>query len=333
MNGLTRTFIISCLLTFAVLNAADPRREKPRLSIKPAVKNLAIEELQYTSKETTQKGKPQITDKFTFQIPNWNYYSDIPASLRLFDYEERVWVDASVDKNQSRYCFKRNECTIFGCSFRRECKAHVTLEKPLIGYDLLKSGGCDGEEFKTQPFTKGRWGAPEEEEEDVGLCYLITISSGGQSVAQMYPENCSQKKVVVNTEHHQLAAAPFLGRQSRSTSSHSITQFTKQWIGGFRKFVCKVRYTHMGGPVDLGFGIPTADVKVYYKNDDGASWGSHLLDLSWVNYNNDGVNKFESRVSKGHLQEQGVKWNKCFKCEVEINDEMERSCLGDCDCD
>ena len=332
MNGLTRTFIISCLLTFAVLDAADPRREKPGLPIKPTVKNLAIEKLQYTSKETTQKGQPQITDKFTFQISNWNYYCDIPASLRLFDYEERVWVDASVDKNQGKYCFEKNECTIFRCSNRWECKTQVTLEKPLIGYDLLKSGGCDGDEFKTQPFSKGRWGALEEEEEDEGLCYLITISSGGQSVAQMYPENCSQKRVQVNPEHQQLAAAPFLSRQSRTVSPHSITQFTKNTNSGFRKFVCKVKYTHMGSdPVNLSSGIPTADVKVYYNS--GAGWGSYLLNLRWVNYNSaSGVNKFESWVSKEHLQEQGVKWNKCFKCEVEIDGVTERSCLGKCDC-
>ena len=336
MNGLIRTFIISCLLTFAVLDAADPRREKPGLPIKPTVKNLAIEKLQYTSKETTQKGQPQITDKFTFQISNWNYYSDIPASLRLFDYEERVWVDASVDKNQGKYCFEKNECTIFRCSNRWECKTQVTLEKPLIGYDLLKSGGCDGDEFKTQPFSKGRWGALEEEEEDEGLCYLITISSGGQSVAQMYPENCSQKQVQVSdksfySEHQQLAAAPFFSRQSRTPSSHYITQFTKNTNGGFRKFVCKVKYTHMGGPVNLGYGSPTADVKVYYKNNNSASWGSHLLNLSWDNYN-DGVNKFESWVSKESLQEQGVKWKKCFKCEVEIDGVTKRSCLGNCSC-
>lgn len=338
MYSLAWILTVYSFFACAELSVADTLREDPggdprkayepgSISITPTIKNV-----KYTSEKTLQDKQPQITEQFRFQVPVGRYDLEIPVSLRLFDYEARAWVDTSVDKRQSKYCYYRNECRMFGCSRRWGCETQVTLEKPLIGFDLLKSGGCNGDDFTPQPFSQGRWGAPEKDGEETDRCYLITISAGGQSAAQMIPENCSQKRVpVLDVEEQQQAAEPFQSRHSRSTSSHSITQFTKRKMGGLRKFVCRVAYTHMGGSVNLSSGFPSANVKVFYKNNDSATWGSHLLDLSWNNYNG-ADNGFVSWVSKEHLQEQGVRWNKCYKCEVRINGVVERSCLGNCTC-
>ena len=120
-------------------------------------------------------------------------------------------------------------------------------------------------------------------------------------------------------------------RQKRNTAVTSITQFKKQKVEDDRKFVCRVTHSHSGGSLSFQNGIPTADVKVYYKPSNNANWGSHLLDLQWSSFT-DGKNKFVSSVTKQHLHSQGVEWNKCFKCEVTINGIVSRKCRGRCTC-
>lgn len=308
-----------------------PERKEKKQDLELELMDADIEDLNYVRKSTEDpviQGEMQITDYFEFQIPGTSCKdkrgkcqpvkpSQTFKSLLLFDSEEGVWVEASAEEEQNGNT--------------------ITLTKPLIGYDLLKPSGCGKEQFKTQPYSEGKWGHLKEEEERA-QCYMVSVSTSGQSFSQMYPDNCAETEAAIyKDENVQVNYAPYKdfqmsskvhNIQKRNTHSAEITQFTKTKIGNNRKFVCKVDYTHSGYPTGLGNNIPDADVKVYYRPPNSASWGTVLLDLEWKNFSPGGKNKFESWVSKQHLNNQGVGWNKCFKCEVTINNMVERECLG-----
>ena len=298
---------------------------------------LSIEGLQYSREDDgcAAKGTPQLTDKFVFRVPS-GFPAWTAVSLFLFDSEERVWVQASANRNERSTCDKP-QCLEYikpglKCrEYKTVCQKYITLSKPLIGYDLLKKGGCDGEEFKTQPFTPGRWGEETDEDEDSGQCYMIAVGSNGQSTSQMYPDQCAEKAISLYKEDNSPAVEKSLLRPKRSTFSVSITQFTKTKIRDNRKFVCKVAYSFHGYLTSLGLGFPVADVKVYYRRNNSEPWGSHLLNLARDQFSN-GENWFVSWVSKQHLNGQGVGWMKCFKCEVTVNGAVRRSCHGGCVC-
>jgi len=306
----------------------EPERKEKRqyLELGLELTDVGIADLNYVRESTVINGEMQITDSFEFQIPGTSCKdkreecksvspSQTFESLLLFDSEEGVWVEAAAKEEQQGNT--------------------VTLTKPLIGYDLLKPSGCGEEEFKTQPYTKGRWGYLKEKEEQV-QCYMVSVSTSGQSFSQMYPDNCAKREEkIYNDENVPVKAAPYKDFQTspkghniqKSNSfSFEITQFTKTKIGNDRKFVCRVAYTHLGHPTSLGNNFPDADVKVYYRPSNSASWGL-LLDLDWIQFSG-GINKFVSWVSQQHLNNQGVGWNKCFKCEVKINGMEDRKCRG-----
>jgi len=293
---------------------------------KPCVKPY-IKDLQYEREETKECGHLgkekcmlQLTDKIEFQVPLTEYtltkYVTSFVSLLVFDSEERVWVEASVNTEEKR-----------SCSWKGRCHNKMTLKKPLIGYDMLKSGDCEGDGFRQQPYISERWGKGEDEKEERPTCYMIISSINKQSVSQMYPYNCAEKEAALFKEENFDKVYP--SRSARSFSFH-IESFSKAKIGNDRKFVCKVWYAHMGYTTSLASGIPSTAVKVYYKHHQNDPWGSPLLNLQWTQFSN-GQNKFVSRVSKQHLNSQGVKWKKCFMCEVTINGVVKTKCLN-CDC-
>jgi len=287
---------------------------------------LEIEDVQYSREETgdrAMKGVTQLTDQLLFQLPS-SPFTQTTVSLLLFDGEEREWREVSVHEEEKQTCFKGGEC-----------EEGVTLRKPLIGYDLLKPGGCEEEEFKQQAFTKGRWGEEQERQEKgnetpVPRCYLILVSRTSQSTSMMYPENCAERET--SSFKAEKPGTAYQNRKNRNTATSEITQFSKAKINQAedRKFVCKLAYSHSGGTMSLENGLPAVDVKVYYKSSEGAGWGSPLLDLQWDRFSG-GVNRFVSVVSKQHLKDQGVKWNKCFKCEVTVSGSTLEQCIN-CSC-
>ena len=306
----------------------EPERKEKRQYLE--LKDADITDLNYvreSTKDPVIKGEMQITDSFEFQIPGTSCKdkrkecksvspSQTFKSLLLFDSEEGVWVEASAKEEQQGNT--------------------ITLTKPLIGYDLLEPSGCGKEQFKTQPYTKGKWGYLEEKEER-DQCYMVSVSTSGKSFSQMYPDNCAETEAkIYNYENVPVKVAPYKDFQTspkghniqkRNTHSAEITQFTKAKIGNARKFVCKVAYIHSGYATSLGNNVPDADVKVYYRPSNSASW-ELLLDLDWIQFSG-GKNKFVSWVSQQHLNNQGVEWNKCFKWEVKINGITEdRRCRG-----
>ena len=234
----------------------------------------------------------------------------------MYNSRDKVWVEASAEK--------------------KEGEAHHILyvNKPLLGYDLLKSSGCEEEELKVQPFVKERWGF-KEKEEVIPTCYLLTFSYNEQTASQMYPDNCveegstaaKEKDLEGDEEENEYHSS-----HKRNTYSTFITQLSKKKTGNMRKFVCKASHTYMGASTSLGSAFLEATAKIYYKPNNNADWGDHLLDLSWDQYSG-GEDSFVSWVSQQHLNQQGVKWRKCFKCEVTVGGETVRWCRGGCSCD
>ena len=296
-----------------------------QLSCVIAHEEADIEELHYSRGEIVESDVPywaQLLDVFQFQVADIS--EDTAVSLFLFDTKERTWVEASVNKEESEQY----------CSDQEKCKKTITLTKPLIGYDLLKPRGCEEEDLKEQPFAVGRWETRyRDEEKERAQCYMVTVSVNNQSISQTYPDNCvEEEEAIAEAEDIREAPEHTSGKSlKRNTIGTSITKFKKYKINNDRKFVCKVAHTHMGASTSLGNPILGADVKIYYKPRDNAGWGSYLLDLGWHQFS-DGEDKFVGWVSKQHLNQQGVKWSKCFKCQVNINGVVTRECQGDCTC-
>ncbi|XP_063688773.1 uncharacterized protein LOC134821888 [Bolinopsis microptera] len=95
------------------------------------------------------------------------------VSIFMYDNRDKVWIEASAEKEVM--------------------EGGISVRKPLLGYDLLKSSGCEEKELKEQPFTKERWGF-KEKEEVIPTCYLLTLSYKDQTASQMYPDNCVEDR-------------------------------------------------------------------------------------------------------------------------------------------
>jgi hypothetical protein len=282
-------------------------------------------------KQTTSD---QIWDNFEVLVsigPNLKQEQPRPSvSLYSYDEEDKEWTESSESVERGLgYCpiriryFCHKEWNLF-CHHGIWCHYSYTLRKPLIGYDLLKPSGCGKEELKKQPFEANRWkdGKPGEWSKST-LCYMVIVSAYGQSVSQVYPENCMNEKKYIDSGHFHQLSPPLdqKHRNKRSTSNLEISQFKINKKG---KFVCKVVYEMNGGSVNLMNNVPSTTVRVYYKPHSSSAWGSYLLDLDWRNYNDDnGRNKYKSSVTVEHLDGQGVSANGCFKCEAQANGVMD----------
>ena len=300
----------------------------------------------------------------------------------MYNSKDKDWVEASAEKKED------------------EVSHILYVNKPLLGYDLLKSSGCEEEELKEQPFVRERWGF-KEKEEVIPTCYLLTLRYEEQTASQMYPDNCVEESTTAakdkdlegdeeeddshrdeaeeeddshrdeaeeeddshiyeaeeeddshrdeaeeeddshryeaeeEDDSHRYKAEEeneYHSSHKRNTYSTFITQLSKKKIGNMRKFVCKASHTYMGASISLGSAFLEATAKIYYKPENNADWGDHLLDLSWDQYSG-GEDSFVSWVSQQHLNQQGVKWRKCFKCEVTVGGETVRRCRGECSCD
>jgi hypothetical protein len=284
----------------------------------------SIEELQYSRNiedDPNLKDAKQLTDTFQFQVAGTSAFKSVKVSLFLHDVKEKVWVEVSVTKSEGKTT----------CTKNNECKQTITLSKPLIGYDLLKPIRCTEDEFKEQPFVWEKGLDYWEEKEEEPRCYMITLSVNDKSTSQMYPNNCVENETDKDDDEGEAQHQQDVQRRPRNTFGTSITKFTKAKINNDRSFVCKVSHTYMGASTSLGSVIMGAEVKVYHKSRNNDAWGNYQLDLQWSQFAG-GEDKFQSLVSKQHLSGQGVKWRKCFKCEITVNGAVTRQCLGNCTC-
>lgn len=298
-----------------------------------------FEELHY---EQQDKDMNHVTDQFTLQVPSQssltaplddsqgNLSKDASISLHILDLSEGVWVEESFMKEQHVVCPARGACT-----------SSVTLQRPLVGYDLLRSAACGGE-MKKQPFTEGRWGFIKEEQEMP--CYLVSTTDGGR----MFPEKCAVQETVQETAQetvqetdknpqwaalndNSVSLQAFRPIQTMPTHGTTVEHFAKSRQPGLRKFVCRVSYHHYGYPLNLRHEPPSSTVSVFYKPHDAAQWGT-LLNLSWDQFAR-GLNRYRSWVAPQHLNNQGVEWSGCFKCVAHVNGVSHSKCLGPCNCE
>ncbi|XP_063688771.1 uncharacterized protein LOC134821887 [Bolinopsis microptera] len=145
-----------------------------------------ISEIGYVSYERQEYGDKidggvQLADFFRVNLEGSDLWEtlessdlrDFLVSLFMYDNRDKVWVEASAEKEVM--------------------EGGISVRKPLLGYDLLKSSGCEEKELKEQPFTKERWGF-KEKEEVIPTCYLLTLSNKDQTASQMYPDNCVEDR-------------------------------------------------------------------------------------------------------------------------------------------
>ena len=290
----------------------------------PSDPYLAIVELNYYRNKTQgDKEILQIWDNFDVKFsysPSLTF--DYKINLFMYDSDTRTWEEGSVNEREGE-----SKCGLFD-RYQPRCDRSITLNKPLIGLDLLKPSGCREGEFKKQPYTSGRWGYLDSGREETA-CYMVVISTRGQSVSKLYPDKCVQEMLIIE----QSIFEEYSRREKRNTQEYDIIDFKIIENSGNQKFICKFEFLQYSIAVNLQNDIPTTVVKVYYKQNNASPWGSYLLELDWKNFNeNHGFNRYKSKVSNVHLVTQGVDVNNCFKCEVSINGLVFRMCLGDCTC-